>query len=139
MDLAQHAEDEALDNPLRAIVVVNAPGNDGDMEERMLDLIQTIDEVNNFFDAFDDNVAYPNEGHLKYEVGSDGLVVVVADSPALHQKVLKYIDDYVSSEGTQKTLSKRAKTSGNKETSDSAKEENSEVPSKDKESVEPTN
>ncbi|EEQ37015.1 hypothetical protein EJF18_11168 [Clavispora lusitaniae] len=93
---------EGLDNPLRAIVVVNSPDvPDGDMEERMLDCIQTFDEVDKFFDAFDEKVAYPNENHIKYEVGSDGLVVVVVDTLKLRDEVLKFIDGYVAEFGDE--------------------------------------
>lgn len=87
---------EGLDNPLRAVVVVNSPDvPEGDMEERMLDTIQTFDEVDKFFDAFDEKISYPNEGHIKYEVGSDGLVVFVVDSLKLRDEVLAFIDGYV--------------------------------------------
>ncbi|KAM9915391.1 hypothetical protein OXX59_010555, partial [Metschnikowia pulcherrima] len=39
-----------LDNPLRAIIVVNSPDvPEGEMEERMLDGVQTFEEVDAFF------------------------------------------------------------------------------------------
>lgn len=92
-----HEEHEDLDNPLRAIVVVNTPDvPEGEMEERMLDNIQTFDEVEKFFDTFDEKVAYPNEGHLKYEVGSDGLVIFVVDSTKLKDEVLSFLDKFVT-------------------------------------------
>lgn len=98
IDIPSHAEDhDGLENPLRALVVVNSPDvPDGDMEERMLDSIQTFDEVDKFFDTFDEKVAYPNEDHIKYEVGSDGLVVIVVDLAKVQQTVLKFIDDFVA-------------------------------------------
>ncbi|WPK25019.1 hypothetical protein PUMCH_002318 [Australozyma saopauloensis] len=90
-----HMEGEGLDNPLRAIVVVNSPESpEGEMEERMLDAIQAFDEVESFFDKFDEEVAVPNEEHIKYEVGSDGLVIFVVDSLAIQEKVLKFLDDF---------------------------------------------
>lgn len=90
-----HGEGEGLDNPLRAIVVVNLPeAPEGEMEERMLDAIQAFDEVEAFFDQFDEAVAIPNEKHIKYEVGSDGLVIFVVDSLEMQATVLKYIDDF---------------------------------------------
>lgn len=90
-----HGEGEGLDNPLRAIVVVNLPeAPEGEMQERMLDAIQAFDEVEAFFDQFDEAVAIPNENHIKYEVGSDGLVIFVVDSLELQATVLKYIDEF---------------------------------------------
>lgn len=86
---------EGLDNPLRVIVVVNLPGvPEGQMEERMLDAIQVFDEVDAFFDEFDEKVAMSNKDHIKYEVGSDGLVIFVVDSLEMQAKVLKFIDDF---------------------------------------------
>ncbi|ODV81257.1 DUF1892-domain-containing protein, partial [Suhomyces tanzawaensis NRRL Y-17324] len=86
---------EELENPLRAIIVVNSPENpDGDMEERLLDSIQSFDDMNQFFDNFDEKIAIPNEGHIKYEVGSDGLVVIVVDNLELRNKALEFMDDY---------------------------------------------
>lgn len=91
-------EREDLDDPLRAIVVVNSPDiPEGEMEERMLDNIQTFDEVEKFFDDFDEKVAIPNESHIKYEVGSDGLVVFLVDSRKLKDEVLLFIDKFVTS------------------------------------------
>ncbi|OBA19232.1 DUF1892-domain-containing protein [Metschnikowia bicuspidata var. bicuspidata NRRL YB-4993] len=89
-------QDGDLDNPLRAIIVVNSlDAPEGDMEERMLDGVQTFDEVDAFFDKFDEKVAFPNEEHIKYEVGSDGLVVLVVDSLELKSKVIEFLDDFV--------------------------------------------
>lgn len=90
-------EHQGLDNPLRAIIVVNSPDvPDGEMEERMLDNIQTFDEVDKFFDTFDDKIAYPNKDHIKYEVGSDGLVVFVVDLNKLKVEVLEFIDKFLT-------------------------------------------
>lgn len=96
VDIPSHERHgDGLDNPLRAIVVVNSPESpEGEMEERMLDAIQAFDEVEAFFDKFDEAVAIPNEEHIKYEVGSDGLVIFVVDSKDLQAKVLKFIDDF---------------------------------------------
>lgn len=101
-DVVQHFEQhgEELDHPLRAIIVVNAPGEkEGDMEERLLDGIQSFDEMNDFFDKFDDTIALPNEGHIKYEVGSDGLVVIVVDNKELREKALEFFDEYTVKKG----------------------------------------
>lgn len=98
IDIPSQREDhEGLDNPLRAIIVVNSPDvPDGDMEERMLDNIQTFDEVDKFFDTFDEKIAIPNKDHIKYEVGSDGLVVFVVDLNKLKDEVVVFIDDFVT-------------------------------------------
>lgn len=98
IEIPQHIQDQGeLDNPLRAIIVVNSPSvPEGEMEERLLDSIQSFDDMNDFFDKFDENVAIPNEGHIKYEVGSDGLVVFVVDSTDLKNESLKWIDQYVT-------------------------------------------
>lgn len=100
-DVVQHFEQHGddLDHPLRAIIVVNAPGEkEGDMEERLLDGVQSFDEMNDFFDNFDETIALPNEGHIKYEVGSDGLVVIVVDNQELREKALEFFDGYVAKE-----------------------------------------
>lgn len=98
IDIPLHeVEFQELDNPLRAVIVINSPDvPEGEMDERLLDEIQTFDEVNGFFDKFDEEVALKNEDHIKYEVGSDGLVVIIVDSKELKQKVLTFIDEYTS-------------------------------------------
>lgn len=99
IDIPTHeVEYNELDNPLRAVIVINSPDvPEGEMDERLLDEIQTFDEVNSFFDTFDEQIALKNEDHIKYEVGSDGLVVIIVDSKDLMTKVLTFIDDYLSS------------------------------------------
>lgn len=66
-----------------------------DMEEIMLRQVRTLDNVNEFFDDFDAKIAQPNDGHLKYEVGSDGLCVVLVDTVELKNQVVKFINDYI--------------------------------------------
>ncbi|KAK6198087.1 uncharacterized protein RJT21DRAFT_54389 [Scheffersomyces amazonensis] len=108
--LEQTQEQEDLDNPLRVILVINVPeaeinnnessgpdtSSNGEMEERLLDSIQSFEDMNTFFDDFDDIIAYPNEGHIKYEVGSDGLVIIVVDNVTLRDKVLEFMDKYTT-------------------------------------------
>lgn len=108
--------DDGLENPMRAIVVVNSPDvPEGEMEERMLDCVQTFDEVDQFFDKFDEEVAVPNESHIKYEVGSDGLVVIIVDLRKLKDSVLAFIDKFAAEVGDnarddpEETAPKRAK------------------------------
>ncbi|CAH2352251.1 hypothetical protein CLIB1423_06S02190 [[Candida] railenensis] len=96
----QFEEDGVLDNPLRAIIVINSPDiPEGEMEERLLDTIQSFEDMNAFFDKFDETVAIPNEEHIKYEVGSDGMVVVLVDSKEVKDKVVAFFDEYVGTEG----------------------------------------
>lgn len=95
-------DQEELDHPLRVIIVINSPSHpDGEMEERNMDTIQSFTAMNDFFDAFDDKIAIPNEGHIKYEVGSDGLVVIIVDSLTLRDSALSFIDDYETSRAEQ--------------------------------------
>lgn len=92
----EHPDQTDLDNPLRAVIIVNSPSvPEGSMDERLLDTVQSFDDMNDFFDEFDESIAVPNEGSIKYEVGSDGLVVIVLDSVDLKDKVLAWIDDYI--------------------------------------------
>lgn len=86
---------EELENPLRVAILVNSPDvPDGDFQERLMDYVQSMEEVDAFFDTFDAKVCIPNEEHIKYEVGSDGLVVIVVDSMKLSEEVIQFIDDY---------------------------------------------
>lgn len=108
-------EQEELDNPMRVIILLNpdvvkdeGEGSEevegdaketkeivtDDLTERLMDYVQTMEEVDDFFNEFDDKVAYPNEGHIKYEVGSDGLVVILVDTAELRDKVVKFIDEF---------------------------------------------
>ncbi|KAK7686828.1 hypothetical protein QCA50_009903 [Cerrena zonata] len=94
---ATELEQEELDHPMRVIIIINSPDvPDADMDERLLDNIQSFDAMNAFFDSFDEAIAIPNDGHIKYEVGSDGLVVIVVDSRDLKLKALGWIDDYLA-------------------------------------------
>lgn len=101
IDIPRPADgDDGLENPMRAVVVVNSPDlPEGEMDERMLDCVQTFDEVDQFFDKFDEEVAVPNEDHIKYEVGSDGLVVIIVDLRKLKETVLAFIDKFAAEVG----------------------------------------
>ncbi|CUM45229.1 uncharacterized protein AC631_05162 [Debaryomyces fabryi] len=114
-ELPPHLQEQGeLDNPLRAIIVVNsADSPEGDMEEALLDSVQSFDDMNEFFDKFDEKIAIPNEDHIKYEVGSDGLVVIVVDSVSLRDKALKFMEDY--------SIKNEGKTSEDDENDQSAK------------------
>lgn len=93
-------QEEDLDNPLRIILVIDHPENKelNEMEERLLDSIQSFKQMDLFFDKFDENIAMPNESHIKYEVGSDGLVVIIGDNLKLRDEVLTFIDGYTNND-----------------------------------------
>lgn len=89
-------EPEGLENPLRIITLIDKCDDipEGDMQERMLDHVQSMEQVDGFFDEFDEKICIPNEGHIKYEVGSDGLVLIVIDDKKLRDEVLDFVDNY---------------------------------------------
>lgn len=94
-EIPQFADSDELDYPLRVIIVVNSTENPaGEMEERLLDTVRTMGDMNGFFDEFDEKVAIPNKDHIKYEVGSDGLVVIIVDNAELQESALKFMDEY---------------------------------------------
>ncbi|SCV01033.1 LAME_0G13608g1_1 [Lachancea meyersii CBS 8951] len=41
--------------------------------------IEDMDKLNKWFDKFDAEICIPNEGFIKYEISSDGLVVLLLD------------------------------------------------------------
>lgn len=106
--------DDELENPMRVVMVINSSDHpEGEMEERLLDSIQSLKEVNAFFDKFDEEVAIPNDGHIKYEVGSDGLVVIITDNAKLHEIVIKFVDNIANDKETvdedEQNVSKKVK------------------------------
>lgn len=87
--------DLGLDYPLRIVLVTDDPkAKESEMEEILMDRIQTFKLMHAFFDSLDEKVAIPNEGHIKYEVGSDGLVVIIVDSTKLKDEVVKFVEEY---------------------------------------------
>ncbi|KAI5968204.1 hypothetical protein CANMA_002420 [Candida margitis] len=87
--------DDELDYPLRIVLVTDEPkSKESEMEEILVDKISTFTLMNAFFDEFDETVAVPNEGHIKYEVGSDGLVVIIVDNTKLKDDVVSFVEDY---------------------------------------------
>ncbi|CAD1808380.1 hypothetical protein FOB58_000930 [Candida parapsilosis] len=89
--------DEELDYPLRIVLVTDEPkSKESEMEEILVDTISSFKLMHAFFDAFDEAVAIPNEGHIKYEVGSDGLVVIIVDDTKLKDSVVKFVEEYDS-------------------------------------------
>jgi hypothetical protein len=108
-DSGPDPNDSVFDNEFRILVLANSSitsADDGntqvsveqsDMEEILVRQVRTLDDVNEFFDEFDKLIAEPNEGHLKYEVGSDGLCVVLVDTVELKGKVVEFVQKFIDS------------------------------------------
>ncbi|CCE64526.1 hypothetical protein TPHA_0I00190 [Tetrapisispora phaffii CBS 4417] len=56
--------------------------------------VDELDMLNEWFDKFDDEVCIPNEGHIKYEITSDGLIVLMLDKEIEH--VVSKVKEFVS-------------------------------------------
>lgn len=41
--------------------------------------VDELDTLNEWFDKFDEEICIPHEGHIKYEISNDGLVVLLLD------------------------------------------------------------
>lgn len=48
-----------------------------------------LDILNKWFDKFDEEICIPNEGHIKYEITSDGLIVLILDKELDHEFVAR--------------------------------------------------
>lgn len=103
----QDNSDPVFENEFRILIIANTnivSNEDGvkvdveesDMEEILVRQVKTIDDVNEFFDNFDKSIAEPNDGHLKYEVGSDGLCVVLVDTLQLKQKTVEFVQAFIN-------------------------------------------
>ncbi|SCU89891.1 LAFA_0E21682g1_1 [Lachancea sp. 'fantastica'] len=55
--------------------------------------IEDMDKLNEWFDKFDAEICIPNEGFIKYEISSDGLVVLLLDRSreAVVEKVRAFV------------------------------------------------
>ncbi|VEU22891.1 DEKNAAC103977 [Brettanomyces naardenensis] len=104
----QQPQDDNLDYDFRVLVLEqkNDSNSDGtvdvdveqsEMKGKLLEGIRTFSGINRFFDEFDTKIAYPNEESIKYDVGSDGFIVILVKSAALKAKVVEFIDDYLKS------------------------------------------
>ncbi len=103
----QPAQDQA-ENDFRVLVLVQkdigkAEGSSTDIsvdqseaKGKILEGITSFTGINKFFDSFDEQIAYPNQGQLKYDVGSDGFIVIIVGSNDLKEKVLSFIDAYLA-------------------------------------------
>lgn len=57
--------------------------------------VDELDELNSWFDKFDEQICIPNEGHIKYEITSDGMIVLMLDKSIenVFQKIKDFIKD----------------------------------------------
>lgn len=46
--------------------------------------VDELDALNKWFDKFDEEICIPNEGHIKYEITSDGMMVLILDKDSEH-------------------------------------------------------
>lgn len=46
--------------------------------------VDEIDALNEWFDKFDEKICIPHEGHIKYEITSDGMMVLLLDKELEH-------------------------------------------------------
>lgn len=46
--------------------------------------VDELDALNKWFDKFDEEICIPNEGHIKYEITSDGMMVLILDKECEH-------------------------------------------------------
>ncbi|CAH00239.1 uncharacterized protein KLLA0_D01661g [Kluyveromyces lactis] len=59
--------------------------------------VDEMDLLNSWFDKFDEKICIPNEGHIKYEISSDGLIVLILDKSIEHivQEVTSFVEQNV--------------------------------------------
>lgn len=52
-----------------------------------------LDILNKWFDKFDEEICIPNEGHIKYEISSDGLIVLMLgkDIESVYETIKKFV------------------------------------------------
>lgn len=57
--------------------------------------VDEIDALNEWFDKFDEKICIPNEGHIKYEITSDGMMVLLLDKELEHlvQDVKAFVEE----------------------------------------------
>lgn len=66
------------------------------VEELLLPFgVDELDALNLWFDKFDQEICIPNEGHIKYEITSDGLIVLILDKELepLIEKVKSFVEE----------------------------------------------
>ncbi|GME87895.1 hypothetical protein B5S28_g1106 [[Candida] boidinii] len=70
--------------------------NAEDLEEVILAGVTSFSQMNEFLDEFDSKISYPNEGFIKYDVGSDGVIVMVVDNTEIKNSALRFIAEYTN-------------------------------------------
>lgn len=79
-----------VENAYRMLVLLEEPvqGTKPEDEKKVHEFIDElvlpfnvdeIDQLNSWFDKFDEHICIPNEGHIKYEITSDGIIVLILD------------------------------------------------------------
>ncbi|CCD24852.1 uncharacterized protein NDAI_0E00360 [Naumovozyma dairenensis CBS 421] len=83
-DLKDGSIDEATETETKDVHNSDEEKNVKKMHEFIEELIlpfgtEELDLLNEWFDKFDEEICIPNEGHIKYEITSDGLIVLLLD------------------------------------------------------------
>lgn len=57
--------------------------------------VDELDALNQWFDKFDEEICIPNEGHIKYEITSDGIIILILDKELepLVEKVNSFVEE----------------------------------------------
>ncbi|CCK71394.1 uncharacterized protein KNAG_0G03360 [Huiozyma naganishii CBS 8797] len=58
--------------------------------------LDELDALNEWFDKFDEEICIPNEGHIKYEISSDGLIVLMLGKEIEHvyEQIKSFIETH---------------------------------------------
>ncbi|AAS50182.1 AAL184Wp [Eremothecium gossypii ATCC 10895] len=111
----------ATDNFYRMMILLEEPhkqhSTDGrkienashDFVDELLLPIQVddLEVLNTWFDKFDEEICIPNEGHIKYEISSDGLIVLILDKEI--SEVIGLVRDFVAANQLDEDSSSDAK------------------------------
>lgn len=62
--------------------------------------VDEMDLLNSWFDKFDEKICIPNEGNIKYEISSDGLIVLILDKSIEHlvADVKQFVEENIPEE-----------------------------------------
>ncbi|KAL6930754.1 uncharacterized protein HGUI_01311 [Hanseniaspora guilliermondii] len=54
-----------------------------------------LDELNEWFDEFDEKISIPNEGFIKYEITNDGLIILLVNEKkgSIVEDIKKYVQE----------------------------------------------
>lgn len=58
--------------------------------------VDEMDLLNDWFDKFDEQICIPNEGYIKYEISSDGLIVLILNKEReeVVDKVRRFVEEH---------------------------------------------